>query len=731
MDKYAKQDRGNLSAYEEYFAGMDKSMQQKIALTTAHFPSHGKIADMGSGSGSGTYDLARLYENLTLVGVDINPVTVEYSRNHYKLPNLSFETGDIADNVFSQESLDGILDSSVLHHVTSFNGFDVKQINRTISNQVAQLKIGGVLIIRDFVVPDEAEKLVFLDLPNNDGKEKGEIPELSTAALFEVFAQNFRSSVNLNEGVNFEKVEGPYANFSRFKTTLRTVAEFVLRKDYRDHWEPELLEEYTYCSQQDFENLFKLHDLRIVVSMPLWNPWIVSNRFQGKFYLSDLNGNPVHFPPTNYLIVGEKIKQTDGYQILECGGENHELNFLKIKAYRNKETNQIYELAERPNQTIDLLPWFEDIDGQLFVLAKKDFPRPLINAERRVKHLNRANYSGYLTEPLSAIIHHGDTETNKQIEKILCERADLSSEEILKISEPSFYFTSAGGIDERVESFLVQIKSWEREPFEIKNYTPFTSAGVVRELDALQVLRASHVGGMFDARLEINIYQLLRNLKRSAGIWIGAEIEPVSQNMTVKIETDFNVGKREIFELCKLKENKFLNVVRSEFIEYDSNGVQLKTAEFEYVVPQKLSKNTVAAIPFFKANDEIFIGIEYRDLPAVQRFTGNSNIACVPAWRLPKTVSHKFDIEPFLVEKFTADFKVSVNKLWELGGSYFTSAGITPEVVYPIAIELKAESFVKTELKFFKLKTLFEKIDQIQDAHLLILLNRLTHALGN
>ena len=36
-------------------------MQQKVALTTAHFPSRGRVADMGSGSGRGTYDLACLY----------------------------------------------------------------------------------------------------------------------------------------------------------------------------------------------------------------------------------------------------------------------------------------------------------------------------------------------------------------------------------------------------------------------------------------------------------------------------------------------------------------------------------------------------------------------------------------------------------------------------------------------------------------------------------------------
>lgn len=733
MNKYDKQDRGNLSAYEEYFAGMDKSMQQKIALTTAHFPSRGKIADMGSGSGSGTFDLAKLYENLTLVGVDINPVTVEYSRNHYKLPNLTFETGDIADNVFPENSLDGILDSSVLHHVTSFNCFDVQQINRTIANQVAQLKTGGVLIIRDFVVPDEAEKLVYLDLPNNDGKQKGEIPELSTAALFEIFAQNFRSSVNMNESVKFENLTCPRENFSRFKVTLRTAAEFVLRKDYRDHWEPELLEEYTYCSQSDFEYLFKIHGLRIVVSMPLWNPWIVSNRFAGKFYLSDLDGNTVHFPPTNYLIVGEKIKQTEGNQILECGNADEEPNFLKLKAYRHKETNQIFELAERPNQTFDLLPWFMDDDGQIFILAKKDFPRPIVNAQRQEKHLNRANYSGYLTEPITAIAERGmqNIDLENQIFEILSVRADLSSEDILSISEPTSCFPSPGGVDEQVESFLVQIKPWEREPFEIENYSPFTNAGVVRELDALQVLRAAHVGGMFDARLETNIYRLLRELKRSAGSWIGAEIEPISQNLMVKIEDDFELEKREVFEPCELKENKFLQLERSEFIEYDSTGNHLKRAEFEYVIPKKLSKNTVTAIPFFKADSEIFVGIEYRDLPAVQRFTGNSTLICVPAWRLPKTISHKFDIEPFLNEKFAEDFGVKINKLWELGGSFFTSAGITPEIIYPMAVELKAETLGETDLKFFNLKTLIAKIEQIQDAHLLISLNRLAHALGN
>jgi methylase of polypeptide subunit release factors len=85
---YGKQHRGSLADYEKYFAGMDASVQQKVALTTAHFPTRGRIADMGSGSGRGTFDLACLYQNLELIGVDINPVAVAHSADEYRRPNL-------------------------------------------------------------------------------------------------------------------------------------------------------------------------------------------------------------------------------------------------------------------------------------------------------------------------------------------------------------------------------------------------------------------------------------------------------------------------------------------------------------------------------------------------------------------------------------------------------------------------------------------------------------------
>src|SRR5689334_24505023 len=107
--------RGNREAYERYLRGMDASMRQKVALTAAHLLCVGKVADMGMGSGAGSDALAALYPSLEVVGVDLDPNMVELARAKHQRRNLTFERGDIAGDVFAEESLDVIFDSSVLH----------------------------------------------------------------------------------------------------------------------------------------------------------------------------------------------------------------------------------------------------------------------------------------------------------------------------------------------------------------------------------------------------------------------------------------------------------------------------------------------------------------------------------------------------------------------------------------------------------------------------------------
>ena len=726
-ETYSAQHRGDADHYATYFAGMDASMQQKVALTTAHLPTRGRVADMGSGSGKGTYDLACLYGGLELVGVDINPVSVDMAHAAYQRANLRFGVGDIADPVFPPESLDGVLDSSVLHHVTSFNDFSLARLETCLDNQVRALRTGGVIIIRDFLVP-EGPGPVWLDLPHTDGAADGPVPGLSTAALFERFARDFRCSQNRTGPVPYTRQDSPHAGHVRYGLTLRAANEFILRKDYRTDWDVELLEEYTYFSQAQFESAFRRRDLRILSSMPIRNPWIVANRYEGRFHLSGPGGEPLPFPATNYLIVGEKVPPGAGVELREEGREPLATpRFLSMSAWRHAESGRVLELVERPGRTLDLLPWFRR-DGQVFVLAKKGFPRPIVNACADHPRLGGASQSGYVTEPLAAITHAGEA-PDKAIARILEERAGLGAGQVRGVSEPARYFTSPGGVSERVSAYLVEVEPSAGLP--APDYGPFTGAGSVRELDARQVLRACHVGGMVDARLELNIHRLLRRLGTAPGPWIGAPISLTEQPRAPREATDaLAPARRAVFTPHEEGAPGYLELCTGTFSERDARGAELASVPREYLVPREASRNTAVALPVVRTREGFWVGLEHRELPVVQHFTGGAGIAVTPAWRLPRTFTHSSQVPAFIAERLREEFGVSVRHSWELGGSYHPTPGVTPELAWPFAVELEADAACDTRLRWLPLASLIHQMDAVQDAHLLVVAWRLAHALG-
>src|SRR5215831_26608 len=303
---YSGQRRGSAEAYQRYLRGMDASMRQKVALTAAHFLCRGQVADMGMGSGAGSYALAALYPDLQVTGVDVDEAMVELAGRRYQLPNLKFVQGDISSQVFEPESLDGIFDSSVLHHVTTFGGYRYDNAAVTLEAQAAQLKPHGVLVVRDFVAPVDGDRPVFLDLPAEDGDDSSEPLKASTAALFCRFAREFRS-LSSTPGFSYEEGDARRPGWRRFLVPRRIAVEFVLRKDYRPDWEAEVKEEYTYFTQPEFEALFARLGLRILASSPLRNPWIVRNRFVNRLALWDSEGRALEMPATNFVIVGEKV----------------------------------------------------------------------------------------------------------------------------------------------------------------------------------------------------------------------------------------------------------------------------------------------------------------------------------------------------------------------------------------------------------------------------------------
>jgi SAM-dependent methyltransferase len=722
-ETYRLQDRGSQDAYASYFAGMDASMQQKVALTTAHFPTTGRVADMGSGSGRGTFDLACLHPDLDLVGVDINPAAVASAHATYQRSNLRYLQGDIADPVFPPESLDGILDSSVLHHVTSFTGYSTDRLEACLDNQVAALRPGGVLIIRDFVAPDGPED-VALDVRSDDGQDDGDVLGLSTWALWRRYAFSVRNSRYQPGELRWKDLGVPEVGWHRLRCRHHDAQEFLLRKDYRADWEVELLEEYTYWTQAEFIHALERRSLRMVVAAPIRNPWIIANRYQGRARLFGPDGGSLPFPPTNMVVVGQKTVSGQGTRLrLVNSAPVDKPVFLHLQTWTGSD-GSIYDLVERPGRTLDLLPWFRR-NGQVLVLAKQGFPRPIVVADPLRPNLSGAQWSGYLAEPIAAITAP-DSDLPRAVRTILRERAGVDQARIRAILDPSRYATSPGGIDEIVTAVPVEIDP--DGPHLLVSYGCLAEAGSVHVLDARACLRAAQVGGLFDARLELNIHRLLRRLGVDRGPWIGAAITPANHHISWPRHPDALRPSARITFTPAAHSAGYLDIRSGLFSEVDANGRELATTSREWVVPRSATSNTAVVLPIIVIAGDVLVGVEHRWLPAIQSACGSSGLAVVPAWRLPAQVDRLDRAESWLREQFLHDHGSVVGELIELGGPYLATPGATPELVHPwVAIVEPAHG--PGRLHWTPLRACLEA--DLLDAHLAIAVHRVAQALGD
>jgi ubiquinone/menaquinone biosynthesis C-methylase UbiE len=729
---YDVQHRGDRGAYDRYLASMDASMKQKIALTAAHFLCQGTIADMGMGSGAGSLALASLYPALKVIGVDINETMVKLASDNHKLENLSFVTGDIAKSCFENNSLHGIFNSSVLHHVTSFSDYDHQSAQAALEVQSKQLRTDGILIVRDFLAPNQNPQ-VWLDVSDDDGDHSDNPRTCSTAALLRLFAKQFRK-LSKKPGFDIEVIpaeeQAPIADgHKRFQMSLRHAVEFLLRKDYKADWETEVLEEYTYFDKKQFEQVFARLGLRSLASVPIRNPWIVAHRLRGKYKLRTLDGQCVDYPATNYIIVGEKIPAGQGVAI-EAAAEVESQGFLSLDYYRQRQTKKVMEVVRRPHLTVDVLPWFE-FEGDLFVVARKGYPRPIVGCKRSGNSpLNDCTPSVYVTEPLNVL--QDDKPLGQTVEEALRVLASIPSPHLKSFDEGGHYYPSPGGIQEEVRSLLVEIEALFVQK-DIENLSGFSTSGQVRAIEACQALRAAQVSGLPSNRLEINIYDLLMTHKRSPGAWIGESISLKGSSKAVVSQSLLELAsrpKRRLFDRCEADEgSQFLDLRCVRFEEKNAAGAVIRERALEFVIPRILSDNTVAVALLRSYGGQYYIGLDDDDLPAAQCFTGNSQLFVTPAWRMPRTIRSMTPARRWVRERLGEDYGLTLGQAWELGGYFYPSPGVTPEIVYPLAIEVLEERDSEQSLIWVNVRDAIEHRETLNAGHLTTLLFRVGHAL--
>jgi hypothetical protein len=195
---------------------------------------------------------------------------------------------------------------------------------------------GGRLLIRDVVGPEEKEQEVYLWLNDQDGNNDNvfasfnepadlatHLSGLSTYARFLRFARDFLAEARA-EGQRGPETAVHYREETvddrRYVVlSLKDAAEYIAKKDYTDNWQSEAHEEFTFWSFSEWKAALSAAGFDVLEnpnepakgSRVYTNPWIVTNRFEGKvalYRMVDGRLETIPYPPTNIVLVGQKHK---------------------------------------------------------------------------------------------------------------------------------------------------------------------------------------------------------------------------------------------------------------------------------------------------------------------------------------------------------------------------------------------------------------------------------------
>jgi len=99
------------------------------------------LLDVACGAGYGSFQIAKNFPNVRIVGIDYDPRAIRYANDTYALPNLSFKQGDLQywDETIGKEKYEVIISFDTIEHVSH------REI--VMENFISHLEDDGILII--------------------------------------------------------------------------------------------------------------------------------------------------------------------------------------------------------------------------------------------------------------------------------------------------------------------------------------------------------------------------------------------------------------------------------------------------------------------------------------------------------------------------------------------------------------------------------------------------------
>ena len=741
---------------------MEKTIPQKIAVCAAHLMlEDGSIVlDAGCADGIATAYFALANPTIQVIGLDYDAQFIAKAQEKYShIPNVKFIQDDLRNFNLGDVKLDAIVNLSILHEPYSYTGYRKKTVEEIIEAELKNLKPNGVIINRDFVMPDNPNQMVYMALYTEDDSGSSAPENMSYSELLELYSKEAMAFDNKDpsghiKGFLIEDHTARLCNFDLglpknwkiFYLPHHFAWEFIWRKEYRDRFQPEANEKYGFWTMNEHIQEPEKLGGRVLYAAHYENPWIYQNWYESKAALFDKNLKPLPLPPSNFISVIEKPNNENTINFREHRKSDMVPSYLQISSFKNKETRGKYDMISRPGgDVVDVFPYCLKGD-ELLVFAKNNFPRPIINTHPRLmtSNLDKKVWSGHITEPIAAANIKGSWQ--KAVLDVLSVRSGFSLNDLpsLKdINTAKIYYTAPAELNERVRSTYIEIQPSCKILQSTKtNFSGFSNDGSIQPYKAQNLLNAAQVGMLAEARLELNIYGLIENCGIEPKPWIGGNlnISEVESDCTTFISDLDNIAKSaKVFEVVNSSAG-WLDVVRSEFHEIEIKNQRERVVsrqEREFVVPhnsvtQNITTNSITIFSLVKRKktEKLLIGIQKIDsknsqFPAVQEREEYSGLLTVPGFRLPSDIDHIQHVKDWLSKKLG----VEKDRITKLGEGYFPSIGVMPNRIYPFVVS-QISNKLSELCEYIEFDDLVKNINKIQDLHLLIGYYRIKHALN-
>ncbi|MCB9982215.1 MAG: class I SAM-dependent methyltransferase [Rhodospirillales bacterium] len=689
---------------------IDPAVIRKAWFTLSHLllDEDAHVIDMGCDDGAMTYAMAAMNPKVKFTGLDKAKRQVNKAKEKYRLFNLDYKVGDASSEIFEPESIDAVINSYILHEIYSASRYNERVVSETLGKQFKAMKKGGVMFIRDYAHPPP-EEFVLLEMPDEPSTGK-DLAHLSAPDMLVWYAEHARPKQDAGCGGFFlEELPERFPRTRLFRLPYKWAYEFIMRKDDRSHWESELPKEYTFFTPLEFRKELSALGARVQYSGPQWDDDVIKEKFEGRFRLYKDDGTPLGDPPTGYIAVSYKMAERKSLHIEERRPSSTNSGNLKITAMRNENTGEIVDVVSRDIDVSEVIPYRVDEEGRLKIYLHDGVARSIANAvPRGGVVIDERRWSGHMAEAITV-----DGEAISTIEAYDVKHSVLFARDYLGLKPENNaiiehgpdYYPAPDYIDERIHTFYLKVRPAKGAiiPKKVIGVEKFQAKGMVREMDAQQVINAITVGMIPNARLEMQILSLFHHLRLRAETWtdkqLNLQVSKINQKADVKNLLAM-MGEQDLrFKDVKGTTGQ-LRPVHSTFVEEgQSRGSMsgLSAEDVDFVVHDGKTINTAVVLPLTKdEKNSVHAGIITEYLPVPQRHEGNGLTISVPSFNVPAEVTNLKMMKKFLADKFG----VTPNKIVKLGESYFTHVGMTPHRIHPFVVAAPAEAMKGPGTKF-------------------------------